>query len=739
MALKWKSKGNSSGKLKVYFCCHPDDFDALFEKISDAILEIRDCSVWYDENRGVNIPGASVEETLSSMNLMILPVTEILLRTKNRALEVEFPFAIEHHIPVVPMLLHPELTDEFNRECGNLQCFDARYFDTDDEQNKQEFKERLTRTLSPMLVTDETVDQVRNSFDAYVFLSYRKKDRLFVKDLINLIHRDERCRDIAVWYDDYLVPGEDFNESIREAMKKSSVFALLVTPNLVSEDNYVRKIEYPYAKKAEKIIVPAEFVYTDRAQLCSDFTDIPECIDAYNYEAWDTAFSDVVAKLNLKENDNSPEHLFYIGLAYLIGIDVEKDGELAERLLTRAAESGYPDGMKKLAEMYRTGNGVARDGQKAVYWIKKHILFFEAKYRKVEPSEKLTVEEHDAFLITDELIRDYLFLLELDSENVKTEADKVHIKEMCENIFIDRLGFSFAYNAFPNIKGFEILQDSDGKCHVGNAIFGTEYVNTSFMVDFDFHKVMEMCSVSIDDEICPENCSEFLKTVQRYEKMKERLSEKEVLSGEEFVVRKLAKFSLKTGVYFTDVGNMEEAAKYGLSAIVNFSELLGGKWGKSDFMKYYEFDLAVAFEKLSEACLEIDGGVDNPYYKKALEVTENVSDKTRNLIGLRITASSYERLGKFRKDSGDFTATENCYRKSLEIRRKVLKETKTPESENSVAFSYYKLGTLNNNYGLLGEAHTIWEGLSKRYPQNTTYEKRKSMAAKAMTDCLLRF
>ena len=60
------------------------------------------------------------------------------------------------------------------------------------------------------------------------------------------------CRDIAIWYDEFLIPGENFNDSIAAALEQSSLFALAVTPNLVNEPNYVMSIEYPMAKEAQK-------------------------------------------------------------------------------------------------------------------------------------------------------------------------------------------------------------------------------------------------------------------------------------------------------------------------------------------------------------------------------------------------------------------------------------------------------------------------------------------------------
>ena len=80
---------------------------------------------------------------------------------------------------------------------------------------------------------------------------------------MRLIHENKEFRDIAIWYDEFLVPGEGFNEAIVGAFRKSSLFAMAVTPHLEEEGNYVMRVEYPMARdrqdKDEKFkVVPVE-------------------------------------------------------------------------------------------------------------------------------------------------------------------------------------------------------------------------------------------------------------------------------------------------------------------------------------------------------------------------------------------------------------------------------------------------------------------------------------------------
>ena len=99
---------------------------------------------------------------------------------------------------------------------------------------------------------------------------------------MKLIHRNEFCRDIAIWYDEFLTPGENFNTAIQKALEKSHLFALTVTPNILEDDNYVMKQEYPFAQSLNMRIIPIEMQNTNRQELKKKYINIPVCANAYN-------------------------------------------------------------------------------------------------------------------------------------------------------------------------------------------------------------------------------------------------------------------------------------------------------------------------------------------------------------------------------------------------------------------------------------------------------------------------
>ena len=50
MHLQFRTRGMSDpkGKPKVYFSCHPKDFEEAFSLISEDLLNHANCAVWYD-------------------------------------------------------------------------------------------------------------------------------------------------------------------------------------------------------------------------------------------------------------------------------------------------------------------------------------------------------------------------------------------------------------------------------------------------------------------------------------------------------------------------------------------------------------------------------------------------------------------------------------------------------------------------------------------------------------------
>lgn len=284
------------GKPRVFFTCHPADFERSFEKICADIFAVQNCAIFYTPDMEYRIPQEDMELDIAAMNLVVIPVSLKLLLEPNRAMDIDFQFAREHGITVLPIMIESGFDSVYARpdKFGKRQYLDSVTTDS----TAVPYKEKLKKFLHSVLVDDETEYRIRRAFDAYIFLSYRKKDRRFANDLMRLIHKDPLCRDIAIWYDEYLVPSEEFDENIRKALEKSELFTLLVTPNLINEENYVRTYEYPQARSSGKPILSVEAEKTDRKELEKQFEGIPKCIDAKEGDVVTKALLERIKKLD---------------------------------------------------------------------------------------------------------------------------------------------------------------------------------------------------------------------------------------------------------------------------------------------------------------------------------------------------------------------------------------------------------------------------------------------------------
>ena len=370
--VKSKNQNNISKKPRVYFTCHPDDFKKHFEEICEDIFATHDCAIYYTEDMSEVIDEENKETDLGRFNLFVVPVTFKLLQKPNRAMDGDVKYAMDKHIPLLPIMMEPGLDPIYSKpdKFGELQYLNYRSTD----ETEIHYKDKLRKYLDSVLISDELANRVRAAFDAYIFLSYRKKDRRYANELMRLIHNIPGCEDIAIWFDEFLTPGESFKENIEKILDDCKLFTLLVTPNLLEEPdgkpNFVMGEEYPKACKAGKTILPTEMEKTDKIALAGKFKNIPECIKPKDGEAFSAQFVESLQRI-ATETNNTPEHNFLIGLAYLDGIDVEIDRERAVSLITNAAESELLEAIDKLYKIYYDGIGVTLNYHETLKWAEK--------------------------------------------------------------------------------------------------------------------------------------------------------------------------------------------------------------------------------------------------------------------------------------------------------------------------------------------------------------------------------
>lgn len=159
MELQYKTRGMSApqGKAKAgaYLCCHPEDWESCFTPTVEEILESWDCTLWYGDPT-VHLDG-EYRAQLKEMRLIVLPVTEKLLTTPNVALDEVVLFALERHIPVLPILRETELEWYLFERLDGI-----RYLDVNRQSETGEllYREELERVLSALLAGGEWAEEL---------------------------------------------------------------------------------------------------------------------------------------------------------------------------------------------------------------------------------------------------------------------------------------------------------------------------------------------------------------------------------------------------------------------------------------------------------------------------------------------------------------------------------------------------------------------------------------------------
>lgn len=372
-----KTRGNTTiqGKQLVFISYDLRD-KYLLDNICDDFLSIADCAVLFSED--ANIPFKSVVEITERIDLLVMCITSNYLNGSEVIPEEEIQYANTQKIPILPLLMEGDVDFEYNRRFPQIHYLKTNANDL----TEIPYSKKLSDYLSAVLINDELFAKIRDAFDAYIFLSYRKKDRKYAQELMRLIHSTPFCREVAIWYDEYLVPGENFSDAIKKMIEDSHLFAMVVTPNILEDGNYVIREEYPFASVTKKNILPISMAKTDEKRLQTVFPGISRPVDGRNHELSES-LTKTMSEFASKPREGDPRHTFFIGLAYFFGIDMEEDNEMGLSLITKAAEDGLPEAAKKLGQLYRYGQGVERDICVAINWQKNYRNLLKAEHQDI--------------------------------------------------------------------------------------------------------------------------------------------------------------------------------------------------------------------------------------------------------------------------------------------------------------------------------------------------------------------
>lgn len=350
-----------------------ETYDQAFFDFAAQILRIADCHILYSEEP--LMPGVPLLEEFSEPPLLVVfYLTQRFLAEERGKIETVVKELREKNVPVVPVFSEEIDIRLYTGAFGDIQYLSL----CETDPTALPPKEKLEKCIIRVLIPDEMEKKIKDAFAAFVFVSYRKKDRAEAQKLMRLIHQNRQCRDIAFWYDEFLISGESFPEAIQKAITDSDLFLLTVTPNTLEGDNYILTQELPFANREKKRILAAECLSTDSLHFYAAFGEkyglrlhCPEEISDF--------FLRIIMPDDYK-TDESPMHLFFIGLAYYNGIYVEKNTEKGIDLIRRAAESGLPEAIERMVHIFMTGSGTPIDYPAAFAWQEKLVRILEEQY-----------------------------------------------------------------------------------------------------------------------------------------------------------------------------------------------------------------------------------------------------------------------------------------------------------------------------------------------------------------------
>ena len=738
MELKVDTRGQSDvrGKPRVYLTCHPEDRGIAVPLIAEDILRHANCAVWHDAemDRPYELP--ELQDCLDEMQLVVLAVTSKLLYSPSRARDVELKYALSHHIPVLPIMLENGLAIEFNRVTDTqIQVVDRYVTDP----TATPYEEVLDTYLKSVLISDRMAEQVRDAFDAYVFLSYRKKDRRHAQRLMHLIHENRQFRDIAIWYDEFLVPGENFNDAIRDAFDRSGLFALAVTPNLLEAGNYVMRIEYPLAHERQKQqgdleIVPVEMYEidrgdprTDRQKLRDVYEGIPTVQDEHRAAEMNAALLAALERIARKENDGSARHRFFIGLAYLNGIDVEIDHGRALELIRSAAEDEAPcfDATEKLVDMYRTGDGVALDMGEAIRWQRKLCDQYGAAY-----AAQHDPDAHKGF--GTKRFRALIALSDMLWEAGDGSAAFAAAQEA--------LSFGGALGDEVGVREVErdtalVCNRLGGLCRRRGDIGEAEaYYQRAMEIYRRLASDMGTARARRDLSVSLERLGDIRRKrkdrdqaevyYRQARNIRVALAENKTSAGAR---RDLSAILTKLGNIHKDKLEWDQAAAE-YRAALDMDRMLAEEQQTPQAWD----DYGVSLVKLGEVCrkqMQTRDAVE--YLSQAVQVFEKNADATGSLRYRKNLAAALEKLAKAADSFYQRDWASQCYDRALRLREDLEEASPSHTSRHELAACCFQYADFSRDARMMERALTLWQEMCPRHPEYQVYvENARRMLAK---------
>ena len=265
-------------KRKIFISAHPTDRYLYLEPKVNAINEIDGCIAIY--NQIPNDKGPSIPDDVDTF--VIIASLKYFVWANSGYIS-EFFAAVRNGVKVIPLLVESgqNVIDLVNMRCGKVQYIDAN----------EDLGFALDTLRAHLVAKERIVDERLPS----VFISYRRADRSLLHELVNTVESASDYKNVNVWYDEVISPGENYSKSILKQLNNCNLFILLVTPNILEDKNYVWRVEYKTAKKLRKRIFAVEAEKTDRKKLFEMYGNLGHIVDIKQKGAIESVISEISA------------------------------------------------------------------------------------------------------------------------------------------------------------------------------------------------------------------------------------------------------------------------------------------------------------------------------------------------------------------------------------------------------------------------------------------------------------
>lgn len=346
--VKWNCP--PSNNRNILIICHPQQIPYYLSQVKEFIWErFTNITIW-QTNTEIGDRNQLLKE-VDQMDAVICFITELLVSTSNEIGDDLLHVVIEKKYPFLPIVDGENLEQVFDQKYGHI------HFAKRKEKQKIRF-DVIEKFIKGISLSDEKKKQwfeFSNRdveyFSQSYFISYRKMDGKYIDYLQRRIHKEPSLVGIQLWYDSYLALGENYDENLKKIIEKCSAVILVVTPHLLELDNYVLRIEIPFAKKCGKPVIGILMEATNLRAI----RDLYGVEKIYKLEEWDS-FTDILfdAGFPVQEVDSYPNYLYGLATAYMEGNDVECNMKIACELLYQAIQYKNLSAYEKLIEI-KTG------------------------------------------------------------------------------------------------------------------------------------------------------------------------------------------------------------------------------------------------------------------------------------------------------------------------------------------------------------------------------------------------